>query len=407
MLSPQDLPEPIRGNEGGSWAETTVKDRLPEILNRVVEENTYPDPLRQELKLLRTEIHEENICPVKDVHAPDFNSWRRYTAPYLEMNWLQVPWFFSENYFYRRIMQAVGYFNGGGDPFRRQKLLGYQKSRPEIISYVERLGQWVEEGEITESVLRQILYLALWGNQADLSLWPADGGISPDHQDLASAGEHLLADDSSQIIRLLQKLEPQTARLDIILDNAGFELITDLGLADLALSNRLANEIILHVKAHPTFVSDVIEADVKDTILYLTGDNHPSIRAFGRRLQNHLTERGLVIRGDFFWNSPLALWEMPERLRQAFAGTSLVFSKGDANYRRITGDRHWPFSTPFGEVLDYLPVPLAALRTLKAELAVGLSEEEITRAREQDPEWMIDGRWGVVQYASGSRERAQ
>ncbi|MDZ7843776.1 MAG: damage-control phosphatase ARMT1 family protein [Anaerolineales bacterium] len=406
-MKPQDLPEPIRGNESGSWAETTVKERLPGILDRIREENSFPDRINRNLELLRAEIPHENIRPVEEVHAPDFSSWEEYTAPYLEMNWLQVPWFFSETYFYRRIMQAVAYFSGGGDPFQRQKRLGYQKSRPQIISFVERLDRWVEKGETNESVLRQLLYLVLWGNQADLSLWPAGGENSPDHQNLATAAEHLLADDSSRIIQLLQGLEPQTARLDIILDNAGFELITDLGLADMALSNRLAGEIILHVKAHPTFVSDVIEDDLTDTLFNLKGDKHPRIREFGSRLQNHLAARRLVIRGDFFWNSPLALWEMPERLLEAFAGTSLVFTKGDANYRRITGDRHWPFSTPFGEVLDYLPVPLAALRTLKAELAVGLREKEITRARQQDPEWMIDGRWGVVQYTPGNRERVQ
>lgn len=48
--------------------------------------------------------------------------------------------------------------------------------------------------------------------------------------------------------------------------------------------------------------------------------------------------------------------------------SSMVFVKGDANYRRLIGDRLWPTDTPFSEVASYFPTRLCALRTLKAEL---------------------------------------
>lgn len=48
--------------------------------------------------------------------------------------------------------------------------------------------------------------------------------------------------------------------------------------------------------------------------------------------------------------------------------SSMVFVKGDANYRRLIGDRLWPTDTPFPDVAGYFPARLCALRTLKAEL---------------------------------------
>ena len=50
------------------------------------------------------------------------------------------------------------------------------------------------------------------------------------------------------------------------------------------------------------------------------------------------------------------------------------------------------------QVAGYFPAPLCALRTLKAELGCGMSEESVDRASSSDPEWLTNGRWGVVQF---------
>jgi len=80
------------------------------------------------------------------------------------------------------------------------------------------------------------------------------------------------------------------------------------------------------------------------------------------------------------------------------ARSGLVIAKGDANYRRLVDDAHWPFTIPFGKVVAYFPAPLLALRTLKAEVVVGLSAARIQAVQAQDPEWMINGHWGVIQF---------
>ena len=76
----------------------------------------------------------------------------------------------------------------------------------------------------------------------------------------------------------------------------------------------------------------------------------------------------------------------------------LLISKGDANYRRWLGDRHWPFTTPFRQILAYRPAPLLVLRVLKSEIVVGLTARAAGKDGPADPTWMYDGRWGLIQF---------
>src|SRR5262249_11202823 len=57
--------------------------------------------------------------------------------------------------------------------------------------------------------------------------------------------------------------------VDCLLDNAGFELLGDLCLAEYLLSTAQVQTVRFHAKVHPTFVSDAIIADVHTTIAWL------------------------------------------------------------------------------------------------------------------------------------------
>jgi hypothetical protein len=92
---------------------------------------------------------------------------------------------------------------------------------------------------------------------------------------------------------------------------------------------------------------------------------------------------------------------MPDALRGELASASLVISKGDANYRRAVGDRHWACTTPLEQVVSYFPCPLLLLRTLKSEVAAGLPTGKPEEISHQDPSWLTDGRWGMVQFWRG------
>lgn len=391
------LPPPLRGREKGTWAQSTIQERLPDILERTRAENDFSSPVESRLRALRENIPGGPIRHLQDQHAPDYEAWQSYIAPYQGRDWLEVPWFFAEHYFYRRIMEAVDYFGGGSDPFRVQKGKGIRQAVPRIRPLAEQINAWVNESDPSASHLQHLLYLDLWGNQADLSLWPADGEENPDHNQLDQAQDHLLVDDSHPVVSALQS--GRVDRLDFLIDNVGFELAHDLALAAYLLSTEVVNHVRFHVKAHPTFVSDAVQSDVTDTISFMHSSDQESISLLGRRLADHLSEDRLTLQDHFFWNSPLDFWEFPQDVQKVLGQADLLISKGDANYRRLLGDRHWSYHTPFPEVVDYLPVPAAALRIMKAEVAVGLQPETVARVQKVDPRWMVNGRWGVIQHA--------
>jgi hypothetical protein len=174
--------------------------------------------------------------------------------------------------------------------------------------------------------------------------------------------------------------------------------VGDLVLADFLLTSGIASSIVMHVKSHPTYVSDALEADLLGTIDCLCEDNDQLTRIIGNRLRQVLAAGLLQVKPNWFWTSPLAGWQMPSSLKEEISQSSLVISKGDAHYRRLLGDRHWPYTTPFEDILAYYPVPLVALRTLKSELVAGLEPGQSQKVSALDSEWMINGRWGLLQF---------
>lgn len=398
------LPPSIDGTKPGSWSHSTVKDRFPMITQRVIEENQFPPQITTNLRQLKEDIPNGPIRLLKDLDAPDHTSWQKFIKPYLGKNWLVVPWFFVETYFYRRIIEAVDYFNLKKDPFEYQKQQGLEKTKGDISSLAGYLTKHLENPGKVESILQDGILFSLWGNQADLSLWPAGSAADPRNDSRKPLREHLLVNDIRQVLRIFNKAGHPVNQVDIMLDNAGFELVSDLALADILLTHHLVDQVILHVKVHPTFVSDAIEEDLGNTIRFLTESDDVNTALFGKRLESLVQENRIQAKAHNFWTSPLPMWDLPHDIREDLKESSLFISKGDANYRRILGDREWDFTEGFHRIVDYLPVPLVALRTLKSELAVGLDLDQIQNVFNQDSKWMVNGRWGVIHFAPGRKE---
>jgi uncharacterized protein with ATP-grasp and redox domains len=396
-----EYPQPILSNIPGTWAHSTVTVRLPRIAARVIEENGFSDETNQRIAKLQQEITDHGIRPLLDQGAPDQSAWEKYIQPHLNRSWLEVPWFFAEHYFYRRIMEAIQYFILGQDPFAYQKKQGLESSRSEIIALAGFLEQRKKNEGSIANTLKEGLYFSLGGNQADLSLWPIDSEVNPKHRSQDSLLDHLLANDTRQVLDLLDGPGSPEPRLDFMLDNAGAELVSDLALVDILLGYDLVELVVLHTKAHPTFVSDIIPEDIGETIHFLSALPDKDAISLGSRLKGYIDAGRMQIQSHFFWNSPLPMWVLPDDLRREWERSSLVISKGDMNYRRILGDLQWDFEMPFQGVVDYLAVPLVALRTLKAEIAVGINPDRLQKVKEQDPDWLVNGRWGVIHFAPG------
>jgi uncharacterized protein with ATP-grasp and redox domains len=396
------IPEPLRGVDPDSFARNTVTVRLPNIVRRILAENDFSRPIVRRLKALIEEIPAAQIRHLNDSEAPDASQWAQFIEPYRDLNWLQIPWFLAETYLYRRVLEATGYFQFGAgfrvDPYAYQKRRGLEISRAAIAHLSTQLATWINQSDKTFDSFTSLLMIDLWGNQADLSLWPAGQAEQPSHTDLQSSQHHILVNDTGAVVDYLTGQRDKSLRLDLIVDNAGFELVCDLALTDFILSSSLASSVVLHLKYHPTFVSDAISQDVAQTINFLATDfSQPEAVNFGQRLQAHLDANQLQLQYDLFWTSPLSFWEMPQRVRQELAKSNLLISKGDANYRRLLGDRHWPYTTPFDDIVSYLPTPLVALRTFKSEVATGLQPEQIKALAEEDPHWLTNGQRGVIQ----------
>lgn len=224
----------------------------------------------------------------------------------------------------------------------------------------------------------------------------------------------ILVDDSARVWSVLTSLhgtETPGVRVDIVLDNAGFELVTDLILADFMVSVGLAKEVRFHGKSIPWFISDVTKQDFDWTLSQTAASNHRHMSSCGVQWKRHLKDGAWSYHDHRFWTLPHEYCDMPADapdLYSALQGSDLILFKGDLNYRRLTGDRMWEHTAPFERALrGFLPAPLCSVRTLKANVQVGLEPGRAENLGSQDADWMISGKYAVIQFCSPLREQQQ
>ena len=187
------------------------------------------------------------------------------------------------------------------------------------------------------------------------------------------------------------------------MDNAGYELVSDFLLGHILIETKTATEVVFHTKGHPTFVSDATTDDCLSTVNFLQealdqdGNLYKETARFSSALAEYVRDGRFKFVDDLFWCQPTAFWDMPVDVQEKLQDSVLVVVKGDANYRRLLGEREWQLNTPARSVLSYWPVPVCALRTFKAEIGCGISSAQQSRARAEDSKWMVSGKWGVVQ----------
>jgi hypothetical protein len=364
-------PAPWTTSVPGSFAHRTLAVRVPAILDDTVAglraspawSSAWSDATAHACAALREElVHGALRGLIED--APDRAGpfgWDAACAPHVGKSWLDLPWYFAESFFYRRLLEATGHFQPGPahglDPFLPAKL-------HEEAGVPARVAAWRAATGAPD--LAALLRASLWGNRADLSY-----AVGRAHGEQGEAAD-LLSDDTSATVKVIRS----SSSIAILLDNAGTELAFDLLLADKLVS--MGMKVTLWGKSHPFFVSDATPADVART-LPLVG-----LAAGAFTVQTHpfLTSSGFL-RTD----------AMPPDLAAALAAFDLVVVKGDANYRRLVCDAPWPHATPLADAVQF-PAPLLALRTCKAEVALGVTTPP------RAPDWMTSGRYGVIQLVA-------
>ena len=237
-----------------------------------------------------------------------------------------------------------------------------------------------------------MLHASLWGNRTDLSYTVAAhlGATAAPGRERSN----LLVDDGAAIWRHLQA--SAGGRVAILADNAGTELLMDVALLDFLLCTGLAGEVHLHLKPQPFYVSDAMIRDLAEGIDALASDGEAASK-LARRVDGHIVAGELILKAHWFNTSSLFYFQMPDDLAADLANMDLVLVKGDANYRRLVGDVHWPPTMSFADATAYFPAPVAALRTMKSELVVGLAPGQAERLARKDPAWLVNGQRGVIQ----------
>lgn len=260
----------------------------------------------------------------------------------------------------------------------------FRSSRPAVLElaaqYHELITQMEHKGDKSEAEIDQaekVLFMemceiCLWGNATDLSL--LTNMTYEDIQKLQgsearkASEANIIVNDlevAYDVLKKEKKSGKKERRVDIVLDNAGFELYVDLILAGFLLSSGLATNIVLHPKSIPWFVSDVLpndfaallnvladpqtfystpsdeEKNAETTPQPLSQKEVEEISFLFSEWSNFHAEGQLVIRPNDFWTHGGSYWRLPAsepRLLEDLKEAEVVIFKGDLNYRKLTGD---------------------------------------------------------------------
>lgn len=375
--------------------------------------------------------------------------------------WFDAPWLFAECYLYRRLHSF--FVNSKAwkthDVFRVQKTNAFRSSRAavlelasqyrQLVSSLRSSGQPTGTEGATEGADKELFTdmseICLWGNATDLSLF-----TSLTHADIQQlqgknaremSKRNILHNQVNEVYDLLKKQrdEGKAGRIDIVLDNSGFELFVDLIFGGYLLATGFATEIVFHPKSLPWFVSDVLPGDFTDLINALRdpvsyfdspenrystdsevqetslSDSQKSdlVFLFSEWSELH-TEGKFLLRPNQFWTTAASYWRLPSvapRLFEDLRQSELVIFKGDLNYRKLTADAVWDPTTSFSKAIGEMGkvgsgVRILALRTCKADVVVGLDEGKDAELRNGDSEegkrkWAWSGKWAVIQFWDG------
>src|SRR5947208_13798778 len=98
-------PPPLHTSVPNSFARDTLRGRVPEILAKPrAQLGALPPDVARGLDELDGELRRGTLRALREP-ARDRAAWDRAVAPYLGRSWLDLPWFFAETFFYRRLLE--------------------------------------------------------------------------------------------------------------------------------------------------------------------------------------------------------------------------------------------------------------------------------------------------------------
>ncbi|PSN30855.1 Protein-glutamate O-methyltransferase [Blattella germanica] len=397
-----------------SFAYLTIRDRLPVTVTNVIDHlvrdkekiiSDFGEQAKEESKeiigkfsKLKNELQTNKPFELLTSDGSDVQKWNEYQRKEAENEgedpkWFSTSWLYAECYFYRRIRHAF-----------------------ELRLIKERDK-----------------YANLWGNQYDLSR-PIGSELTQGNDPLKNIEllqDNLLVDESENIwdtLAVAQKNDVIVGKYHIIVfrsrgwamiifiilisyqscnivnDNAGYELFSDMCLADALCTFSLADRIRFYVKALPWFISDTLKDDVHwilRTMLKLS-NRSSSLPTLAERWEGYFQSGKWTIIVEDFWTLPHVYSEMKSvepKLYAKLSEANLIVFKGDLNYRKLLGETNWSTTESFSKALQgFHPAPLVTLRTVKADLICGLKPGQAEIVAQKSPNWLITGDYAVIQF---------
>ncbi|KAI8928288.1 hypothetical protein BC831DRAFT_497492 [Entophlyctis helioformis] len=352
------------------------------------------------------------------MHANDVDMWNSalLAVDESQRTWFRAPWLLIECYMYRLLRQTVQRTTNWKDfdLFESEKQASLEGSVASVLQLASAVLAPHSAGGLgapatrDRDLLRELI-------QSDLSLL-VHAKHDEMHKMQVSGKEQLAASHGNIIVNhteaVLDKLLAiNDGTIVFVLDNAGFELFADLCLAD-HISQTTGCTIVFEAKAYPWFVSDTTFADFEYTLsecdrLGKSKSNDALVQAVAR-WRSWLASGRWQLRADPFWTSPFPYWRLPSQapqLLQRLSEARFIFFKGDLNYRKMVHDAAWPTDTPLADAMGPLAAtdvaPFVLLRTCKSDTAVGLAPGQGTQLGQIDKDWMVNGKFGMIQFFAG------
>lgn len=364
-----------------SFAYFTIKERFPKIYNDYCSGN-FDDFIEHTTVEDALNIFKQNECS-------DLSFIQGKETKTLKDFFESEPFFESEVLFYHVLLAQKEYFKNKNDFFAIKKDTDYTN---EHDSYRKELENLFNQGNYYQNIkdqrekflsqqrdFRAILNYSLTANTGDLSQLEIN---RPD-------SVRILHDDTDKCFNFI--ISKKHKRFDIICDNSGAELFSDIYLAVFMIIHDYVNKVVLHVKGYPYFVSDATIDDFGKLVNTLTKDNSNS------QLLELLSKKKIEVKSHKFWTEAKYFYELPKDLGINKNSTDLLIVKGDLNYRRLVMDKNWQTTDSFEKRCLIKDIPVIAPRVLKSDVLVGVEPIFVSMAKAQDKKYKTDGKWGVIQ----------
>ncbi|GMS79960.1 hypothetical protein PENTCL1PPCAC_2135, partial [Pristionchus entomophagus] len=429
------------GTMEGSFVHKTVRDRWPQIIGKII------DHFHQKRRELMEEYGEEADADVKSVIGglsemryrlttdktlteltDDYHDAQKWNEKLQliqnelgadQTTWFRTAWMFTECYLYRSIYGLVHSTQllGTYDWFMDSKKEAFDSHVDQVKEAIHYVWTCTNNIDLTPAHIKEtllvLLRMSLWANRGDLSLSGGNAVNAPVNPVFVATGlqNKILADDMEEAVDdYLMKLEQfrreGKRRVDIVLDNAGLELLMDLLLVEVLFKARLVDKVVLHGKGIPWFVSDVTENDLRWQMDRLLKMNDVTARTLAHKWKLRLQTGELSFRAHPFWTS----WHNYEDMESAAPDlfdelddlSSFMILKGDLNYRKLLRDRMWRMDTELSVAVGDVSLnpPILALRTNKSEIIAGLDEgcmEQLEGIESRHDIWLCSGEYAVAQ----------